>query len=200
MASDADVITCPYRELLLDGITQANLEDGVTNSDIQRFYTWEEKLIPTDEAFVTLQFSNTVKPIRVEMYCLESRDLRVRSPKQIRLYSSTTDSIYPVAEIQNVDDKKFTVIRSGRTSNDHHYEYRRYDMTIPEHSQVPLNYLRLSLDFEGVRKKYWIFISEVTVYHLLEPSKILNLLHYITYTTKVLRQKSFMASCTHRPS
>ena len=155
----------------MDGITQVNLEDDVTNSDIQRFYTWEEKLIPTNEAFVTLQFPNMIKPIRVEIYCLESRDLRVRSPKKIKLYSSTTDSIYPADEIKHVHDKRFTVVRSGKTSNDYHYEYRRYDMMIPEISQVPLNYLRLSLDFEGVHRKYWLFISEVAVYHLLEPSK-----------------------------
>ena len=69
----------------------------------------------------------------------------------------------------------YVVIRSGRTSNDNEYEYRRYDMIIPEISQVSSNSLRLSLDFEGVRKKYWIFISEVEVYHLLDPSKPLDL-------------------------
>ena len=100
--SDADVITCPYGELLLDGIIEVNLEDDVTDSDIQSFYTWEEELIPTNEAFITLQFPKTIKPTRVVIYCVESRDLRVRSPKEIRLYSSITDnySIYPADEIQ----------------------------------------------------------------------------------------------------
>ena len=179
--SDADVITCPYGELLLDGIIEVNLEDDVTDSDIQSFYTWEEELIPTNEAFITLQFLKAVKPARVVIYCVESRDLRVRSPKEIRLYSSITDnySIYPADEIQywyvNYNDNSFAVIRSGRTSNDNEYEYRRYDMIIPEVSQAPSNSLRLSLDFKGFLKKYWIFISEVEVYHLLDPSKPLDL-------------------------
>ena len=163
------MVICPHGELLLDGITQANFEDGVTESDIQTFYTWEDRSIPTNEAFITLQFPNkAITPTRVAVFCLELQDLRARRPRRIELYSSTTDSVYPDDVIQDVDDNDFEVIRSGRTSQNDNYEYRRYDLTIRENRQVPLNYLRISLFFQGMN---WIFISEVEVYHLFEPCK-----------------------------
>jgi len=125
---DVDVITCPYGELLLDGITQTNLEDDVTDSDIQTFYTWEDNLNPLSRiAFVTLQFpNNTITPTKVVVYCLELRNLDVHEPRRINLYSSTTDSIYPDDnEIENVDDDNYVVIKSGRTSqNDDYHEPR----------------------------------------------------------------------------
>ena len=65
---DEDVIICPNGELLLDGVTDVNLEDGnaVTDSDIRTFYTWEEDPLPINEAFVTLQFPNSaITPSRV---------------------------------------------------------------------------------------------------------------------------------------
>jgi len=167
--SDEDVVICPYGELLLNSVTETNLEDDVTNSDIQTFYTWRERSIPLREAFITLQFpSEPITPTKILVYCLELSDLRAREPRRIELFSSTTESIFPDDEIRDVDDEEFTVIRSGRTAENDEYEYRRYNVTIREDRQVPLNYLRISLDFEGMN---WMFISEVEVYHLFEPCK-----------------------------
>lgn len=181
---DREVITCPHGELLLDGITQTNLEDDVTDDDIRTFYTWEEKSIPINEAFITLQFpNNAITPIRVAVYCLESQQLDAREPRRIRLYSSSTDSIFPADDIQVVDDDDFEIIKSGRTSDNDEYQYRRYDLIIREDRQVPLNYLRISLDFEGMD---WLFISEVEVYHLFEPCKLHISLNLFTATTHVL--------------
>ena len=172
---DEDVVICPNGELLLDGIMQTNLEDNVIDSDIRTFYTWQESSIPDNEAFITLHFPNSaITPTRVALYCLELRDLDVREPRSIRLYSSTTDSIFPDDEIRDVDDDNFVTIRSGRTSENDEYEYRRYDLIIPENRQVSLNYLRISLDFEGMN---WIFTSEVEVYHMIEQCELLNLLN-----------------------
>ena len=167
------MVICPNGELLLDGITETNLEDNVVDSDIRTFYTWEERSIPGNEAFITLQFPNSaITPTRVVVYCLELRDLRAREPRAIRLYSSTTDSIFPNTEIRDVDDNNFVVTSSGRTSANDDYEYRRYDLIIPENRQVSLNYLRMSLDFE---RGSWVFISEVEVYHMFEQRELLHL-------------------------
>ena len=168
---DEDVIICPYDELLLDGITQTNMEDDVTNNDIQTFYTWNRGSIPDNKAFVTLQFpNNKTTPTRVAVYCLMLNDRHITNPRQIRLYSSNTSSEFPNERIRSVGDinDNFVVIKSGRTFHNDKYEYRRYDLIIPEHKRVPLNYLRISLT---IRKSSWIFISEVEVYHLIEQCK-----------------------------
>ena len=165
--SDTLTLTCQHGEQLLDRITQVNLEDGVTNSDIQRFYTWEDHT-NNDEAFVTLQFSNNaIKATKVSVYCLESNDLDACGPSHIRLYSSTTNSTNPV-EILGIDINS-EVIRSGRASQIGSYEFRRYNAVIPEGRQVFLNELRISMEFSSSHD--WLFISEVEVYHLLEPCK-----------------------------
>ena len=143
---DADVITCPYGELLLDGITQNPL---------------------SRTAFVTLQFPNTITPTKVVVYCLRLRNLDVREPYSIRLYSSTTASIFPDDDrIRDVNDNNFEIIMSGRTSQNDEYEYRRYNLIIPVYRQVSLNYLRIELRFLD-----WLFISEVEVYHMYESCK-----------------------------
>ena len=169
-----DVIICPNGELLLDGVTDVNLEDGdaVTDNDIRMFYTWEDDSLPggINEAFVTLQFPNAITPTRVVVYCLELRDIRARGPRDITLFSSTTQSIFPEDNnIPVVDDDSFVVVTSGRTAANDDYEYRRYNIVIPENERIALNYLRISLDFEG--RDNWMFISEVEVYHMFEPRK-----------------------------
>ena len=171
--SDREVITCPYGELLLDGVTQVDLEDGieVTDSDIQTFYTWQEDALSVKNALVTLHFPNSaITPTKVVVYCLELRGLEVREPKNIKLYSSTTESIFPDDEIDGIDGNNDIVIRSGETAENDDYKYRRFDLIIQEDRQVALNYLRISLDFEG---HHWMFISEVEVYHMVEPRKYL---------------------------
>lgn len=176
---DEDVIICPNGELLLDGVTEVNLEDGaaVTDSDIRTFYTWEEDSLPggINEAFVTLQFpNNAITPTRVVVYCLELDDVRARGPRRITLYSSTTQSIFPEDNnIPVVDDESFVVVTSGRTAADDEYEYRRYNIVIPENERIALNYLRISLEFDG--RDRWLFISEVEVYHMFEPSKLFTI-------------------------
>ena len=160
-------LICPYGELLLDGITQVNLEDGVTNNDIRSFYTWKNTA-SNNEAFVTLQFSNNaIRPNKVSLYCLESKYLDTHGPSRIRLYSSTTSSANPV-EIQGFEVHS-EVIRSGHTSQIGDYEYKRYDAIIPEGQQIYLNNLYILLQFSSSND--WLFISEVEVYHLLEPCK-----------------------------
>ena len=161
------MIICPYGELLLDGITQANLQDGVTNSDIQTFYTYEDHSFPmgVNDAFVTLQFSNNeITPTKVSVYYLVMMDLKVTEPQRIRLYSSTTESIFPDVGIRTNDDD--VVISSGTTPGKDDYEYIRQDLTIPEDEQVALNYLRISLEFDPMTD--WVFISEIEVYHMFE--------------------------------
>ena len=167
---NAIVITCPYGELLLDGITQTNLDDGITNSDIQTFYTWEDHSFPLgiNDAFITLQFpTNAVTPTRVEVYYLEMRELRATEPQHITLYSSTTESIFPDIEIRNTDDE-VVVVKSGTTPENDDYEYKRHIITFREDRPppAPLNYLRISLEFNLFVD--WIFISEVEVYHMIE--------------------------------
>ena len=169
------VLTCPYGELLLNGITQANLEDGVSDSDIRTFYTWEDRSLPT-EAFVTLQFpNNTITPTRVAIYFLEMRDLRAREPFRIRLYSSSTESIFPNDDDEIRANDNQVTIESGTTNQNEDFEYIRCDLTIPEENQVPLNYLRIEF-----RYFLWIFIAEVEVYHLVEPCK--PMLHTTLHT------------------
>ena len=164
-----DVIICPNGELLLDGVTETNLEDDVTDSDIHSFYTWQSATIPTSDAFVTLQFpGEPITPTKVVVYCIELRGLHVREPHAMRLYSSTTESIFPNNEIRDVDDNVFTMGTTGTTAQNDDYEYRRYELVIPGNRQVALNYLRILLDFEGGN---WMFISEVEVYHTFEPCK-----------------------------
>jgi len=164
-----DIITCPYGELLLDSIKEVNLEDDVTSNDIQIFYTWQERAIPLREAFITLQFpGEPIIPTKVVVYCLVLRNLRAREPRSVKLYSSTTERIFPRDEIRNVDDNDFTITNSGRTAQNDNYEYRRYDLIIRENRQVALNYLRISVDFEMMN---WVFISEVEVYHIFQACK-----------------------------
>ena len=165
---DENVIICPYGELLLDGITQANLQDGLTNRDIQMFYTFEDRSLPlgVNEAFVTLQFpNNEITPTKVSVYYLVMRDLRATEPQLIRLHSSTTESIFPDdVDIRTNDDE--VVISSGTTPGNDDYEYIRQDLTIPEDRQVALNCLRISLGFDAMTD--WVFISEIEVYHMFE--------------------------------
>ena len=167
------VVACPYGELLLNGITQANLQDGVTESDIRNFYTWEDHSLPMgiNEAFVTLEFpNNAITPTKVVVYCLEMMDLRATEPNRIRLYSSTTERIFPDDEIREVNDIT-VIIETGTISGNNDYNYIRYDLTIRENSRVPLNYLRIEFDFDAMVD--WIFISEVEVYHLYEQGKLM---------------------------
>ena len=162
------MIICPYGELLLDRITQANLQDGVADSDIQTFYTYEDHSFPmgVNEAFVTLQFpSNEITPTKVSVYYLVMRDLRATEPQRIKLYSSTTESIFPDdVDIKTNDNE--VVISSGTTPGNDNYEYMRQDLTISENEQVTLNYLRISLEFDAMTD--WVFISEIEVYHMFE--------------------------------
>ena len=161
------MIICPNGELLLDGITQANLQEGVTNSHIRIFYTIEDHSLPmgVNDAFVTLQFpSNEITPTKVSVYYLVMMDLKVTEPQRIKLYSSTTETIFPDVEIRTNNDEM--VISSGTTPGNDDYEYIRQDLTIPEDRQVALNYLRISLEFDAMTD--WVFISEIEVYHMFE--------------------------------
>ena len=165
------VITCPHGELLTDGIKEANLGSSLSSAEIGNFYTWRERLLPVRDAFITLRFlERAITPTRVEVYCLELRDLGIREPHDIRLYSSNTNSIYPETEIRGVDSSD-TLVKSGSTilnsSNDDDvtpsdYEYQKYTLTIPEDERILLQYLRISLEFEGDN---WMFVNEIEVYH-----------------------------------
>ena len=165
---DEDVIICPYGELLLDSQTQINLQGAtITDNHIRFFYTWDDNSVPRMEAFVTLQFpGEAITPTRIVVYFLNLMDLRAREPRDITLFSSTTESIYPEDEIQV--DKVITEISSGLTAQDEDYVYKKYEIRIPENRRVSMNYARLSMDFEGMN---WMFISEIEVYHLFQPSK-----------------------------
>jgi len=173
---DETVITCPQGELLTDGIKQANLGFSLSDTDIGTFHIWRERRVMS--AFITLRFlDQAITPTRVEVYCLVLQDLRIREPQNIRLHSSSANSIYPETEIRGVDSSVFTVVDSGttiisRTSSDEeeedentpditfsNYEYRKYSLTIPEVEQVSLQYLRISLDVNN-----WLFVNEVQVY------------------------------------
>ncbi|XP_065917190.1 uncharacterized protein [Dysidea avara] len=163
---DEDVIICPYGELLLDSQTQINLQGAtITDNHIRFFYTWDDNSVPRMEAFVTLQFpGEAITPTRIVVYFLNLMDLRAREPRDITLFSSTTESIYPEDEIQV--DKVITEISSGLTAQDEDYVYKKYEIRIPENRRVSMNYARLSMDFEGMN---WMFISEIEVYHLFQP-------------------------------
>ena len=171
------VITCPQEEPLTDGIKQANLGLSLSSTEIRTFYIWRERLLPVKDAFITLRFSDgAITLTKVEVYCLVLQDLRIREPKNIELYSSRINSIYPDTKIRGVGSSEFTVVNSGRTfifsSNGgddddtsvtvSYYEYRKYSLVIPEDEQISLRYLRISLDFEG---RNWMFVNEVEVYH-----------------------------------
>ena len=194
-----EVVICPNGELLLDGVIEANLEDNVVDDeDIQYFYTWRESSIPDNRAFITLQFPDAaVTPTKVVVYFLELRDLDVREPRNIRLYSSITESIFPDDEIRNVDEN-VDIIMNGIIANNDRYEYGRIDLIIPQSRQVSLKYLRISLDFEGTN---WIFISEVEVYHMFEPCKLsvkasewlaIFVFNYSIYNTSAYHIKYFI--------
>jgi len=168
------VITCPQGELLTDGIKQINLGFYLSSAEIKTFNTWRKRLLPDKDAFITLRYlDREIQPTRVEVYCIMLQDLRIREPKNIRLYSSNTNTLYPESEIKGVDDSVYTVENSGKTfiisSNGDgssvtvsYYEYRKYSLVIPEDEQISLQYLRISLEFEGGN---WLFVSEVEVYH-----------------------------------
>ena len=182
------IITCPSEGgLLLDQVTQPDISNAVTREAIQSFNTWVERASMLSEAFITLQFLNETTVSRATVYCLVLQDLKVREPKKFRLFSSTVDSIYPTTKITGIDDSVFTVISSGTTTirringdddddddddgiNNINaaYEYRKYDLEIPADRQTTLNFLRISMDFEGDN---WIFISETEVYHIENPGK-----------------------------
>ena len=90
------------------------------------------------------------------------------------------ESTFPSIEIERVDTM-FTVTSSGRTTirrmssgdddddDDDNgviystYEYRKYDLIIPNDQQTPVRSLRIAMDFEADN---WIFISEVEAYHI----------------------------------
>ena len=61
-----------------------------------------------------------------------------------------------------------TEISSGLTAQEEDYVYKKYEIQIPDNRRVSMSYARLSMDFEGMN---WIFISEIEVYHLFQPSK-----------------------------
>ena len=185
-SENTNLITCPSGELLLDRVTQPTLFFVVSDGDIQSFNTWRKNTIPLKRAFITLQFFNTIIVTRLVVYCLVLEDLKVREPKNIRLYFSTTESTFPSIEIKKVDTT-FTVTSSGRITiqrmnngddddDDDNgviystYEHGKYDLVIRNDQQTSLRSLRIEMDFEGDN---WIFISEVEAYHtviLSEPS------------------------------
>ena len=181
--------------VLMDRITQPNINSELTDEAIQAFNTWNEGLLTPNYTFITMQFSNEIIITRVLVYCLILQDLKIREPKKFRLFSSTAESIYPTAEIEGIEDPAITVLRTGSTNirlnsgggggdnndNDNNgnyissnYEYRKYNISIPRDGQIPLNFLRISMDFDGDN---WIFASEVEAYHMGQLSKLLMSLH-----------------------
>ena len=177
-SENTSLITCPSGELLLDQVMQPNLSFVVSDGDIQLFNIWSKSTIPLKRAFITLQFLNSVIVTRLVMYCLILEDLKVREPKNIRLFLSNMESTFPTIKIKA--DTDFTVTSSGRTTiqrmnngdnNDDDdngvihstYEYGKYDLVIPNDQQTLLRSLRISMEFEGDN---WIFISEVEAYHI----------------------------------
>ena len=188
------IINCSRGEgVLLDGLTQPNINRRLTDEAIQAFGTWTDRLSTLNHTFITLQFSDEPIIARAVVYCLVLQDLKIREPKKFQLFSSTTETVYPVTEIMDVNDPEFTMPSTGRTivrrsgddDNDDddyddddiiysNYEYRKYEISIPRDRQVPLNFLRISMDFKGDN---WIFISEVEAYHMEQLSKSLVFLH-----------------------
>jgi len=167
--SNEDVIICPYGELLLDSETQINLQGAtITDNIIRFFYTLDENsFMGMDEPFFTLQFpGEPITPTRIVVYFLEMMELEASRPRDITLFLSTTESIYPEDEIRV--EEVMTEISSGVTAQNDDYVYVKYELTIPINERVSMNYARISMDFEGMN---WIFISEIEVYHLFQPSK-----------------------------
>ena len=101
-SENMNIITCPSGELLLDQVMQPNLFLAVSDVDIQSFNTWRKSTIPLNQAFITLQFLNTIIVTGLVVYCLVLEDLKVREPKTIGLFLSTTESTFPIIEINNV--------------------------------------------------------------------------------------------------
>jgi len=182
--TDETVIICPRGELLTDGRKHANLGLRLSDTEVGTFYTWRERLLPVRNAFTTLRFlDGPIVPTRVEVYCLVLPDLKVQKPRNVRLFSSNTNSIYPETEIRTVvssvlvnsgvtivsttssnggDDDDDDDDNGGPRVTFSSYEYQKYTLAIPEDEQVSLKYLRISLEFEGDN---WIFINEVEVYY-----------------------------------
>ena len=191
-----DITNCSSEEgVLIDRTTQPNINSELTDEAIQAFNTWTEAPSGPNHTFITLQFSNKIILTRVLVYCLILQDLKIREPKKFSLFSSTAESIYPTVEIEGIEDPAIMVLRTGSTNirlksggdggnndnnnkNDNYassnYEYRKYNLKIPRDGQIPLNFIRISMDFEGDN---WIFVSEVEAYHMGQLSKSLVFLH-----------------------
>ena len=197
------IINCSTgRGVLLDDLTQPDINSTLTDQAIQAFSTWIEKQSLLNHTFITLQFLTETIITRVMLYCLVLQGLKIREPRELRLFSSTAESIYPTAEIEGIGDPNITVLSTGSTNirrssgsnnnnnnnnrnnnnnknngnNDDNtvpssYEYRKFDLQIPRDSQIPLNFLRISMDFEG---DDWIFVSEVETYHIEQLSESLH--------------------------
>jgi len=140
------VIICPRGELLTDGRKQENLGLYLSDTEVGTLYTWRERLLPVRNAFTTLRFlDGPIVPTRVEVYCLALPDLRVQKPRNIKLFSSNTNSIYPETENRAVDSS--VLVNSGMTvvnttsSTFSYYEYQKYTLAIPEDEQTSLQYL-----------------------------------------------------------
>ena len=181
--------------MLLDRISQPNINRVLTGEAIQAFSTWTDGLSELNHTFITLQFSDEPIITRAVVYCLVLQGLKIREPKKFQLFTSTTETVYPVTEIVGVNDPEFTMLNTGSTiirrrsgdddddddddDNDNtissNYEYRKYDISIPSNRQIPLNFLRISMDFSSDN---WIFISEVETYRIEQQlSKSLVFLH-----------------------
>ena len=178
--TDETVIICPRGELLTDGRKHANLGLRLSDTEVGRFYTWRERMLPVRNAFTTLRFlDGPIVPTRVEVYCLALPDLKVQKPRNVRLFSSNTNSIYPETEIRTVVSSVLvnsgvtivsTTSSNGGDDDDNggprvtfsSYEYQKYTLAIPEDEQVSLQHLRISLEFDGDN---WIFVNEVEVYY-----------------------------------
>ena len=182
--------------VLLDGTTQPNINRELTPEAIQAFNIWTEGLLTPNHTFITLQFLNEIIITRAVVYCLILENLEVREPKKFRLFSSTAESVYPTAEIEGIADPVVTPLSTGSTNirlssgggddeddddnnNNNNiissnYEYRKYNLSIPRNRQIPLNFLRISMDFEG---NNWIFVSEVETYHIEQLSELIIHLH-----------------------
>jgi len=137
-----NIVNCSSKGVLFYQVTQPDISNAVTSEDIQAFNTWNDKEVSLNNAFITLQFTNNIVITRTVVYYLVPRDLKVREPKGIELFSSTTESIYPITEIKGVQDSVFTMLSTGmtniqRNSDDDddvissNYEYRKYNLTIP---------------------------------------------------------------------
>ena len=154
--------------VLLDGTTQPNIKRELNPEAIQVFNTWTKGIFTPNHTFITLQFLNEIIITRAVVYCLILENLEIRESKKFRLFSSTAESIYPTAEIEGIANPVVTTLSTGSTNirlrsvgggddddndNDNiissNYEYRKYNLSIPRDKQIPLNFLRISMDFEG---------------------------------------------------